>query len=171
MLADLTAFISLVFGYFFFWTIHDDFPPQPSPGPSVFWPTLGGGMLLAAWALTVLARRWNRSHNSAAFYLSLLISIALAIAGSAALVAGPWQTGMDPKSHVYPATVWLLVLWTVCHVAVGIIMQTYCLARRWAGRMRARHDVEIVNTTLYWHFTALTASITVAVIAGFPLVN
>lgn len=171
MLADLTAFISLVFGYFFFWTIHDDFPPQPSPGPGVFWPTLGGGMLLAAWALTVFARRWNRSGNSAAFYTGLLTSIVLAAAGSAALVAGPWLTGLDPKSHVYPATVWVLVLWTVCHVAVGIIMQLYCLARKLAGQMTARRDVEIVNVTLYWHFTALTAGITVAVIAGFPLVD
>src|SRR5690606_18080969 len=27
MLGDMTAFISLVFGYFFYWTIHEDFPP------------------------------------------------------------------------------------------------------------------------------------------------
>ena len=31
MLALLTAFVSLVFAYFFFWTIHDDFPPEPLP--------------------------------------------------------------------------------------------------------------------------------------------
>ena len=171
MLADLTAFISLVFGYFFFWTIHTDFPPNPSPGPGVFWPTLGGGLLLGAWALTVLARRWNRSDRRVAFYSAIWIAIALAAAGSYALIAGPWFTGLDPKSHVYPATVWLLVLWTVCHVAVGVIMQLYCVARRWAGRMTARHDIEIVNVALYWHFTALTAVLTVAVIAGFPLVD
>jgi hypothetical protein len=27
MLADMTAFVCLVFGYFFFWTVHEDFPP------------------------------------------------------------------------------------------------------------------------------------------------
>src|SRR3546814_11312181 len=27
LLGDATAFAGLVFGYFFFWTIHDDFPP------------------------------------------------------------------------------------------------------------------------------------------------
>jgi len=171
MLADLTAFVSLVFGYFFFWTIHADFPPDPSPGPGVFWPTLGGGLLLGAWALTVLARRWNRSDRRAAFYSALWIAIALAAAGGYALIAGPWFTGLDPKSHVYAATVWLLVLWTVCHIAVGVIMQLYCVARSFAGRMTARHDIEIVNVALYWHFTALTAVMTVAVIAGFPLVD
>ena len=29
MLAILAAFASLVFGYFFYWTIHEDFPPSP----------------------------------------------------------------------------------------------------------------------------------------------
>jgi cytochrome c oxidase subunit I+III len=170
MLADLTAFVSLVFGYFFFWTIHTDFPPDPSPGPGVFWPTVGGGLLLGAWALTVLARRWNGRDRAAAFHAGLVVATALAVAGGSALIAGPWCTGLDPTSHVYPATVWLLVLWTVCHVAVGVIMQLYCVARRVAGRMTARHDIDIVNTALYWHFTALTVVMTVAVIAGFPLV-
>jgi cytochrome c oxidase subunit I+III len=62
------------------------------------------------------------------------------------------------------------VLWTVFHIAIGIIMQLYCVARRVAGRMTARHDIEITNVALYWHFTVFTVVITVAVIAGFPLV-
>jgi cytochrome c oxidase subunit I+III len=49
-------------------------------------------------------------------------------------------------------------------------MHLYCVARRWAGRMTARHDMDIANVTLYWHFTAVTVAITVAVIAGFPFV-
>jgi cytochrome c oxidase subunit I+III len=36
--------------------------------------------------------------------------------------------------------------------------------------MTARYDIDITNVTLYWHFAALTAVITVAVIAGFPMV-
>ena len=40
MLADLTAFVCLVFGYFFYWTIHEDFPPDAAQGPGVFWPCL-----------------------------------------------------------------------------------------------------------------------------------
>jgi cytochrome c oxidase subunit I+III len=38
-----------------------------------------------------------------------------------------------------------------------------------ARRMTARYDCEIVNVAVYWHFVALTVVITVAVIAGFPL--
>jgi cytochrome c oxidase subunit I+III len=71
---------------------------------------------------------------------------------------------------VYPATVWILVAWTVVHVMAGVIMQLYCMARRFFGRMTPRHDIDITNVALYWHFTGVTAVITIAVIAGFPLV-
>ena len=170
MLGDMTAFVSLVFGYFFYWTVHDDFPPDPSPGPGVFWPVIGGALLLGAWGLTVAARSWNRKDRAALFYGGIFLATCLALAGGVALLAGPWLTGLDPKSHVYPAIVWLLVLWTAFHAVVGVLMQLYCIARRMAGRMTARHDIDITNVALYWHFMALTAFITAAVIAGFPLV-
>jgi cytochrome c oxidase subunit I+III len=170
MLGDLTAFVSLVFGYFFYWTIHVDFPPSPSPGPGAAWPSFSLALLLGAWALTILARGWNRDDCAAAFYVGLSSAAVLALAGGAALVAGPWISDLDPTSHVYPATVWVLVLWAALHVAAGVVMQVYCIARRLAGRMTARHDIDITNVTLYWHFNALTAAVTVAVIAGFPQV-
>ena len=59
---------------------------------------------------------------------------------------------------------------TALHAGTGVIMQLYCLARRAAGRMTARYDIDIHNVALFWHFVALTAVVTVAVIAGFPWV-
>jgi cytochrome c oxidase subunit I+III len=80
-------------------------------------------------------------------------------------------TGLDPTAHAYPAIVWVLVIWTATHVGAGLIMQLYCVARSLAGHLDARHDIDIVNVALYWHFVAGTAVVTVAVIAGFPLVS
>jgi cytochrome c oxidase subunit I+III len=170
MLADMTAFVCLVFGYFFFWTRHAGFPPDPSAGPGLFWPVLGGLLVTAAWMLTILARRANRRDAPRTFYVALGSAVLLALAGGAAVLTGPWVTGLDPTQHVYPAVVWVLVAWAAAHVGVGVIMQLYCLARRAAGRMTARHDIDASNTTLYWHFCTLTVIVTVAVIAGFPLV-
>ena len=170
MLGDMTAFVSLVFGYFFFWTIHQDFPPDGVAGPGVFWPVLALGLLTASWILTLLSRRLNRQDKGAAYHGVLGSAALLAVLGGGALLAGPWFTGLDPTTHAYPAIVWVLVIWTAVHVLAGLIMQAYCLARRLAGRMDAEHDIDICNVTLYWHFVALTVLITVAVIAGFPLV-
>jgi cytochrome c oxidase subunit I+III len=66
--------------------------------------------------------------------------------------------------------VWTLVAWNGLQVLTGIVMQSYCLARRARRRMTARYDAEMENTVLLWHFVAFTVAVTVAVIAGFPLV-
>jgi cytochrome c oxidase subunit I+III len=63
----------------------------------------------------------------------------------------------------------LLAIWAVLHVGVGILMLLYCVARRLTGNLTAKYDADLANTTLYWHFAILTTVITVAVIAGFPL--
>ncbi|ABA58238.1 Cytochrome c oxidase [Nitrosococcus oceani ATCC 19707] len=170
MIGDMTAYAGLVFGYFFYWTVHDNFPPDPSPGPGLFWPLLAGALLLSAWLLMVLARYWNRRDWAGGFHGALVTAIALALAGGLALFAGPWLAGLDPTQHVYPAIVWVLVLWTLVHIAIGVIMQLYCIARRWAGKLSAQHDIDIINVRLYWHFMAITVLVTIAVIAGFPLI-
>jgi cytochrome c oxidase subunit I+III len=171
MLADITAFVSIVFGYFFYWTLRRDFPPDSIVPPGLLWPVAGLVLLLSAWALTLLAKRWNRADRLTLFYVGLGSGCVLSLAGSAALTAAPWVAGLDPKQHVYSATVWLLVIWTVLHAVLGVVMQLYCIARRAAGRMTARYDIDISNVSLYWHFVAITVTTTVAVVAFFPLLQ
>jgi cytochrome c oxidase subunit I+III len=170
MLALFTAFASLVFGYFFYWTIHVDFPPDPAGGPGVFWPSVAGAATLGAWASTMLAYRWNRQDRSGAFYAATGAAMLLAAAGALSLLAGPWQSDLEPASHVYPAIVWILSIWSTVHLALGGLMLAYCAARRLARRMTAAHDIDLANVALYWHFAAVTVAITVTVIAAFPLV-
>ena len=101
--------------------------------------------------------------------MAMAVAVVAAIVSATALLAGPALTGMVPSAHAYPATVWLLSAWTAAHVAVGVLMLLYCLARRLAGRMTAMHDIDIRNVALYWHFIAIKLLVTVATIAGFPL--
>jgi cytochrome c oxidase subunit I+III len=142
---------------------------SPQQGPGVLWPASGGALILAAWLLLLLARKLN-AGGTFATSAALGMSVVTAAAGAGALLMGPWRTGLDPAAHVYPAIVWLLAIWTAMHVAVGIVMLLYLLARRWAGRLTRTHDIDLHNVTLYWHFTMLTAAVTVLVVAGFPLV-
>ncbi len=171
LIGDLTAYISLVFGYFFFWTVHEEFPPESAVGPGAFWPVAAALLLIGAWLLMLVGRQRNGRAESGNFRAALAAAILLAVAGGAALIAGPWVTGMDPTRHVYPAIVWTLVLWTALHVALGIIMQLYCMAGSFAGRLSAKYDIDIQNVTLYWHFLLVTVLITVLVIAGVPLLT
>ena len=169
MTGDLTAYLSLVFGYFFFWTIHEDFPPEGVAGPGWVWPAIAAALTIAAWGLTLASRLVNARGSIAAARWLLSIGMAAAAAAAAALLAGPWSTGLDPTSHSYQAIVWALVVWIALHVAAGIIMQAYCLARSVFGRMTPKYDADLWNVTLYWHFTGFCALVTAAVIGGFPL--
>jgi cytochrome c oxidase subunit I+III len=168
MLGDMTAFVSLLFGYFFYWTLRPDFLADVA-GPGTFWPAIALTLALISWVLTILARRANRRDATGVFYAALLVAAMTSVAGAATLITAPLATGLDPQRHVYDATVWVLVIWTALHLVAGTIMHLYCLARRAARRMDARHDIDMSNVGLYWHFAALTCALTVVVVAGFPL--
>ena len=167
MAGDGTAYASLMFGYFFYWTIHDDFTAGHA-GPGSLWPLAAVGLFTLAWLAMLAARKANEGERDARTRLWLALSALLTFAAGCAGLAGPYLTGMDPTTHVYPAIVWVVTLWTVVHGGVGLIMQAYCLARSLAGRMSARHDMDLRNVVLYWHFFVITAITSFGVLGLFP---
>ena len=120
MTGDLTAFLAVIFGYFFFWTIHADFPPNGSEVPGWLWPTVAGICAAMIWALTVGTRVLNSSKRINAARICLALSLLAILLTAASLAAGPWRAGLDPTEHAYPAIVWALVLWVLAHLAAGI---------------------------------------------------
>ncbi|MDK1490820.1 cbb3-type cytochrome c oxidase subunit I [Sinorhizobium sp. 7-81] len=167
MVGDSTAFASLVFGYFFYWTIHPDFTGGID-GPGSFWPLLALALFATAWGLTVVARHYNAKGDVLVMRLCLAVSFALTCAASGAAFQGPRAHAMQPTAHVYPAIVWILVIWVLAHAAVGAVMQAYCLARSFAGRLTRQYDADLSNVVLFWHFLVITAAVTFPVIGLFP---
>lgn len=169
MMADATAFSGLVFGYFFFWTRHEAFPPpEMASAPGMVWPLLALALGLAGWLTTIAAREVHARGAVGLARVFLLFGLATSLAGIPAGLAGPWISGMDPTAHSYPAIVWTLTIWTCLHAAVAAIMLAYVLARSLAGRMTPQHDADIRNVAVYMHFFALTAVVAYATIGLFP---
>ena len=169
MTGDAMAFVGLAFGYMFYFTIHADFPPPGMAGPGVLWPSLSLGLFGAAWAASLGARSLNRAGRVGIARGLMAAGSLLSLGAGAALLWGPWTFGLNPADHVYPATVWVLAIWTAVHAAVGSLMLGYCLARSVFGRMTPRHDADISNVALYWHFMFATALVTVTLLAFFPM--
>jgi cytochrome c oxidase subunit I len=171
MTGDLTAFLAVLFGYFFFWTVHPAFPPRGIEGPGWQWPLVAGGFIILTWGATLGARLANAAGRVALARGLLAAGLLGAVLSGLALMAGPWTTGLDPTEHSYPAIVWGLVVWIVLHLAAGMVMQAYALARSIFGKLTPRHDADLWNVTLYWHFTGFCALLTALVIGGFPLLQ
>ena len=168
MVGDLTAFLALLFGYFFFWTIHDDFPPAGVTGPGWIWPLATSVLTVLTWGATLGARLVNARGDMVVARILLGLGMLLTLATAAALIAGPWTTGLDPTTHAYPAIVWALVVWIAAHLGAGFVMQGYCFARSLWRKLTPEHDADLWNVTLYWHFTGFCALLTALVIGGFP---
>jgi cytochrome c oxidase subunit I+III len=171
MLGDFAAFVSLIFGYVFYWTLNDRFLAASAAGPGVLWPATGAILIVGAWLLTGIARPVLASTSAALFSLTLLLAGILGLLGAGALMTALWSMPLAPDGSAYAATVWLLLVWVILHVALGLVMLGYCAARRLAGRMTARYDMDLRNTLLYWHFTGVMTLITIGVVAGFPLLR
>ncbi|MEC7793465.1 MAG: cytochrome c oxidase subunit I [Pseudomonadota bacterium] len=163
MLGDATAFASLVFGFFFYWTAQPDFPPDGALHALPGLVALAAAGFAAGWGLTVGARHLNRGGAVQAARLCLGLA-SLAVAGGATALIGA-VTPLDPEAHVYPATLWALAIWIAVHVGAGVIMLLYCLAGSIFGKLTPRYDADIWNVTLYWHFVTISALV-VCVILG-----
>ncbi|MGP3697242.1 cytochrome c oxidase subunit I [Rhodobacter sp. NSM] len=170
MLGDATAFASLVFGVFFYWTAGTDYPPAGASHADWRLALTALALGAAAWALTLAAREANRRRRVGTARLCLSVAPLCTIGTGAALIASPWVAGLEPTSHVYPASMWVLVVWTTAHLIVGLLFQLYGLAGSVYGRITPRHDAPLWNSALFWHFLGLTVLVTVAMIAGAPRV-
>ncbi|MBM9596174.1 cytochrome c oxidase subunit I [Roseitranquillus sediminis] len=170
MLADSTAFAGLVFGVFYYWTSNTAFPP-PGADFAEPWLMAGGAVaMVASWAAVLGAREINRRGRTDIARMALVAAPVLAGLGVAGMVAALWLPDLDPTSHVYPAMMWVLVVWTVAHTIAGVVMQCYCLAGTIFGKIDPAHDADLWNTCLFWHFLCLTAIITALVTGLLPRV-
>ena len=171
MVGDMTAFVGLVFAYFFFWTIQPDFPPAGIDPPALGWLVAGVALVILSWGVMVLARgRHARGAVAWARWIPALSGLP-ALGALVAFAAAAWDADLQPTRHAYDATCWVLILWLAAHVGAGLVMQGYCAARSLAGRMTPEYDADFWNVALYWHFLLVTGVVTFALLGLFPLLT
>ena len=65
--------------------------------------------------------------------------------------------------------VWTLLLYLLLHVALGLVMGCYLLARFRAGRLAPGYDIDLRNVALFWYFILFMGAVTMATVHLFPL--
>jgi cytochrome c oxidase subunit I+III len=171
ILADGTAFVSLIFAYFFYWTVHADWPPPMAGEMDLLLPALALPAILVTVPLIRLAVLALRGSRTGLFRIAVWLGIA-ALIGCAGLES-LWlaHSGLDPTSHAYPAIVWTILGYFLLHVALALIMGFYVLARFWAGRLAPGYDIDLRNSALFWYYTAFQGLIAMATIHLFPIAD
>jgi cytochrome c oxidase subunit I+III len=169
MTGDMTAFMGLVFSYFFYWTALDNFFPSADQIPGFGWLLLGLIGLIAGWLMTVAARRVLGQGGTKPSMALLVGSVPMKALGLGAWAMGAIQAGLDPTDNSFDAMVWMLILWMGLHLILDAVMHLYVAARIWAGICTPQYRADLMNLTLFTHFLALTAVVIFMLLALFPM--
>jgi cytochrome c oxidase subunit I+III len=153
MLVDATVFASLVFSFFYLWTVNDAWPPAGITLPAGQWPIVSGLAWLLSSALMVGAGRALEPRRRAMLTAALAGATVLMLAAFSADLRAWWQAGLRPSEHAYAAVVCAVLAWQGLHAAVLLVMGGYTLARSWCGLLDATRRVTFDNTRLFWHYT------------------
>ena len=169
MTGDMTAFMGLVFSYFYYWTAVPAFLPEAARLPVFGWLVAGLAGVLAGWGLTLLSRQVLRQGRRGLAMVTLAGSVVPSALGLGGFVWAAQAAGLDPTRTSFDAMVWMLVLWLGLHLGLNWVMQLYVTARIYAGHCTPRYCADHYNLTLYGHFVVITGLTTFALLALFPM--
>jgi cytochrome c oxidase subunit I+III len=171
ILVDATVFASLVFSYFYLWTVTQaTWPPSGTSLPASEWPVIAALGWLASSGLFVWARRALESgqRGPAGFRMALVAAVALMLAAFGVDLYGIWSTGLRPDAHAYGAAVYAVAAWQGLHGCVLFVMTGYTLARSWSGLLDSTRRVTFDNTRLLWHYMVAQGIAGILLVHAFP---
>ncbi|MGH7402216.1 MAG: cbb3-type cytochrome c oxidase subunit I [Candidatus Rokuibacteriota bacterium] len=162
------TWVSLLFSYFYLWTIAAEWPPPAQRLPGWGWPAAAGAAWAASSGLLLGASR-ALAADAAARFRGLLAGAALAILAALALdVAGQYRAGLAPSAHGYGATVAAAILVQALFVATLVLMAMFSLARSWRGLLGPARRATFDNTMLLWHYAVAQAVVGLAALHVLP---
>jgi cytochrome c oxidase subunit I+III len=149
-----TVFASLLFSYFFLWTVSPDVWPAATGQalPEWWWPAGSATLLLASSALIWWAGRRLAADAHWGMRLALVFA-ALALAAALAVeLAGQRSTGLSPVDSSYGAVVTMMAALQGLFVVTLAIMALYTLARSLCGLLHRSRRATFDNTMLLWQY-------------------
>jgi len=169
IVVDAAAYGGLLFGYLYTWTVGGAWPPEGVTGQLD-----GGTALIAAVLLALSVGAMTLAPFADRVYWRLVM---IGLFGAATLLgaAGIWflidlllMSGFDPTVHAYTALVWMMVVWPTGHIALGMIMALFSMAKA-AVKPRGLAWSHAVDTTaLWWGWSVLQTLVSLTIIVFYP---
>jgi cytochrome c oxidase subunit I+III len=172
ILVAASIFASLVFSYFFLWTVSPEVWPVSEEKLPAPWYPLAAALLLvgssAALSCASRALKSARTHGHWPMRIALLIAIPLLIVALGIDLDSQWQTGLRPVESSYGAVVYTVIALEGFFVATVGVMGLYTLARSLCGLLNAERRATFDNTLLLWHYTVVQGLVGLAVVHVSP---
>lgn len=156
--ADVTIAVSLLFGYFFYWTVAPQWPP-PRPWLGDLPLGLSGLALLAA--SSVLIRLGETRGGTRSTLLAALLALLASTAILGIVLAGD---ELAPTRHAYDAIVTACAAWQGLHLTVCLSVGLILLLRPTGPERRSEWQI----AALLWHYTTLQGVLMGGALLLFP---
>jgi cytochrome c oxidase subunit I+III len=166
MLVDGSVFASLVFSFYYLWTIAvEGWPPAGLDFPLVGSTLASAAAWLASAGAMALANKALDRQSSKPLLAGLLLLAFLTMAaGFAFNLQALTDTNIRPGAHGYGATMYTMLAWQGLHVTLLTLMAAYTLARVFAGHVDRVRRNTFDNTRIMWYFSAAQALVSMIVI-------
>jgi cytochrome c oxidase subunit I+III len=168
LLVDAAIFASLVYSYFYLWTVAEVWPP-PGYRPILEVPALlGAALLLASLPAAVVAHHGASSGRPGVALIGLAVTVVLF---AAMLGVGYWAWLGFPfaiDSHAYGALVVSLALCLALHALLAVGAAGFAIARILAVGMTREHSLAVRVAALLSFYAILQGVMVFAVIYLSP---
>jgi cytochrome c oxidase subunit I+III len=169
LLADGTLFISLLFAYYFLWTVSPQWPPAGYRDISLGLPIAAFAALLLGALAASLANVSNRAARSGVtqmLYGAAAVSGVLFIVLQVMTLLG---SAVPAKAHAYGALLHTISGFQIVHVGIAVVMAVFALLRVRHGYLHPARPGEGKVVSLFWQYTMLQWLLGFATIHVFPL--
>ncbi|MBA4142597.1 MAG: cytochrome c oxidase subunit I [Nitrosospira sp.] len=168
IMADAVLYSSLLFAYFFLWTVSDAWPPADHSPGSLAFPLIGIVVLLASSAVVVWAARCGREGASVRFRYGQLVALVLGFAFLVLQTLMLLDFDMRPQQHAYASLVYTIVGFHLVHIVIAMLMAGFVFFRSWFGYITVSRQLETRVSSIFWHYSVFQWLLGFGVIYLFP---
>ncbi len=167
--ASGVVLVSLVFAYFFLWTVAPPWPPADFGTAAIGPPALALLSLLGGSFVMQYGLRANRRGEASRFRFAMGLLLVLAALYAVPVVG--WLQAEFPgrESAAYPSVVWALHGFQWVHLFIAVLAVAMAGLRSYRGYIDAQRTLEPQVTAMLWHFAAVTGAVAFAVATLSPL--